>query len=251
LRMSLETEFLLLGWGLLGAIVVAALCARRERSRRQWPLRGLLDTLAVIFAACAFAASAWQGWVARDVEKRQLRAYMIVDPIGPKNFVANSAPSVGVRVTARGQTPAYNVSVVSSIAVLPYPASEGRRSQEEAQPKETTKTILGQGQWVDSTPTLSYAPNNSQLDVIKASKDYRVYTWGKVNYTDAFDQDWKNRFCYSLDASDASATTFEPCPTGNCADAQCDRNTTAQYMTSNPRQTISHSPSEPAQSPAP
>jgi hypothetical protein len=118
--MSLETEFLLLGWGLLATIVVPALCLPREPSRHTRRRgRGLLDILAVIIAACAFVVSLGQTLVARDSEERQLRAYMAVDPSGPKNFASNVAPSAGVRITVRGQTPAYNVTLTTSIATFP------------------------------------------------------------------------------------------------------------------------------------
>jgi hypothetical protein len=219
--MSLETEFLMLGWGLLGAFVVTALCSEREPGRHRRRGRNLLDVLAVTFAAFAFAASAWQGWVARDVEKRQLRAYIAVDPVGPKNFAPNVAPSAGVRITVRGQTPAYNVTLITSIATLPYPSNEDKRATETHSPLEITKTILAPEQWSENLPTLTYAPDPIQFGVIKASKQDRLYVWGEVHYTDAFDHPWQNRFCYSLNAADSNATTFEACPNGNCADVQC------------------------------
>lgn len=39
-----------------------------------------LEKFAVVFAALAFGASAWQGWIIRDQEKRQLRAYLAFHP---------------------------------------------------------------------------------------------------------------------------------------------------------------------------
>jgi hypothetical protein len=40
-----------------------------EKRKHSW-----LEKFAVFFAALAFMASSYQGWVARDTEKRQLRA---------------------------------------------------------------------------------------------------------------------------------------------------------------------------------
>jgi hypothetical protein len=44
--------------------------------------------------ACFAAGFAWyQGWVARDTEKRQVRAYAFPMPIGIQNFEKGKAPS--------------------------------------------------------------------------------------------------------------------------------------------------------------
>ncbi|HEX3915530.1 MAG TPA: hypothetical protein VHW71_18680 [Steroidobacteraceae bacterium] len=66
-----------------------------------------LEIFAVCFAALAFIASAWQGWVMRDQEKRQLRAYVMADRA---SITVDASNNVHVIVDFRnsGLTPAYD-----------------------------------------------------------------------------------------------------------------------------------------------
>ncbi len=73
----------------------------------------------------AAAFSWYQGWVARDTEKRQLRAYIgVIPPVD--NQVANAfIPPVKplIRLTPRnfGLTPAYNATHKTGMSVELYP----------------------------------------------------------------------------------------------------------------------------------
>jgi len=72
--------------------------------KRRW-----LEGFAVLFAALAFGAASYQGWVTRDSEKRQLRAYVGVIPGDIENFgVPGKEESIIIRKNY-GQTPAYDV----------------------------------------------------------------------------------------------------------------------------------------------
>lgn len=205
------------------AVVVAAEPREVEPFRPEKRKGVWLDLLAVGLSVCAFIASAGQGWVARDTEKRSLRAYASVDPAPVKDFAENVAPKAGVRVTIKGQTPAYDLTVVTNIAALPYPASqEARAAAAPSPPAEITTSMLAPGQTVDEIVALAYAPNPSQFALIKEAKKARLYVWGEVHYQDAFKMKWHNKFCFSYELTQPDSSSFEVCQTGSCADYQCD-----------------------------
>jgi hypothetical protein len=200
-------------------------CDRPNRPERHW-----LDNMAVLaaaFAAVAAAATAgvglWQVCIARDAEHRQLRAYMAVDPMPVLDFGENTAPIVGALITVKGQTPAYNITLITHIATLPYPLHGDIRSIPSPPVGEVTSSMLSPSQSAHNRVALAYSPDPSQFATIKASKTHRLFVWGEVHYKDAFKAMWHNRFCYSYDASARDGAEFEACPTGNCADDQCDK----------------------------
>src|ERR1700722_2684272 len=67
-------------------------------------------------------------WIARDTEKRQLRAYIFADPDARaesegtivQDVVAGQIPRANIPVRNVGQTPGYDVVIKALIIVLPY-----------------------------------------------------------------------------------------------------------------------------------
>jgi len=191
---------------------------RPNRAERHW-----LDNMAILAAAAAALAATFTAVVGlwRDAEQRQLRAYMSVEPLPMLSFGENTAPSSGALITVKGQTPAYNVKLITQIAALPYPLSGDIRSTPSPPVGEVTNSMLSPSQSAHGRVALTYSPDPSQFAIIKASKTYRLFVWGEVQYEDAFKAKWLNRFCYSYSTSALNGAEFEMCLTGNCADDQC------------------------------
>jgi hypothetical protein len=159
---------------------------------------------------------------ARESSERQLRAYMAIDPLPLKDFAKDIATQGGVKITSKGQTPAYDVTLITYIATLPYPPKEDIRLTASPVIKgDIISTILTPGQSTKSYVTLGYAPNESQFQIIKDGKTYRLYVWGEANYMDTFKKKRLSRFCYSYDGIAANGGDIDLCPRGNCADEQC------------------------------
>jgi hypothetical protein len=74
-----------------------------EKRRSTW-----LERLAVVFAALAACALGYQGWIARDAEHRELRAYIGIIPGGVENFGQPGQRAIFIRKNY-GATPAYDV----------------------------------------------------------------------------------------------------------------------------------------------
>jgi hypothetical protein len=93
-----------------------------------------LERFAVIFSALAFIAVCYQGWVSRDTEKRQLRAYIVapsglnadkatyirVDPPRP-----NEPINVWVDMVNEGQTPAFKLRQAIVVKIMQFPLPIG------------------------------------------------------------------------------------------------------------------------------
>jgi hypothetical protein len=96
-----------------------------------------------------------------------------------------------------GQTPAYNVQLVTSIATLPFPfIGDIEKQAPPAKEGEIVTSILFPTTHAGNSATLTYVPNSEQLEILKLAKTLRIYVWGHVNYKDAFDIPRHVLFCF-------------------------------------------------------
>jgi hypothetical protein len=216
----------------------------KGQERTYWKIQKIVSAVTLIFsliAAGGAAAGAYiafrafkeakrqadaaesQIMIASDTAKRQLRAYTLVAPTVVEDFVAGSAPKAGVKVTIFGQTPAYELELVTHIAALPFPLKEDIRKTPvpDFDVSTITRAILAPTQFASNAPRLTYAPNAEQFRILSAGETYRLFVWGEVNYRDTFKVQRVSRFCFSYPSQALGAKTSELCPTGNCADDQC------------------------------
>jgi hypothetical protein len=84
-----------------------------------------LEITAVVIAVLAFLAAAWQGYIANDTEKRQLRAYVGVHQNGLMGLENSDPIGVGFDFINHGQTPAQKFHFIGIIDLLPYPLPQG------------------------------------------------------------------------------------------------------------------------------
>jgi hypothetical protein len=186
-----------------------------------WTRRATMGVF--IYTALTFiiaGASIWQGWVARDTEKRQIRAYAFPTPIGINNFSVDSSPTGGVNVRTMGQTPAYKVRGQVGIKPMPYPLSNEtdlwisntKQIQNSTFISPTNTFILKVA--VDGTLT------RQQVDAINSGNALRLYVWGRVDYEDVFANSHWFTFCYSYDGRSITIDKDggEPCPRYNDSD---------------------------------
>lgn len=210
-----------------------------KRDRFDWAalsVNGLL-LLAAIFAA---GFSGWlaflthsaikhaakdaekQREVAIDTERRQLRAYTSMDWYPLEDFEESKIPRAGAKVTILGQTPAYDLSLITHIAALPYPLKGDVRNIPGPAVESVARTLLAPNQTASNKLGLTYAPNHDQFQIMNGA-GYRIFVWGEVTYRDAFKIDRRTRFCWSFPHAEAGkpAPPADLCETGNCADDQC------------------------------
>jgi hypothetical protein len=180
-------------------------------AKRHW-----LDNLAVIAAggaavaaAVAAGVGAWQAYVGRDTEKRQLRAYVSIAQHGIENFGQPNQVSRTIRKNY-GLTPAYDlvpaqaaIDVIRIGATLPYtfninpPPPQGGYTLFPT--AEAPFEIRGH--------TLS----QQQIALAKAGIEYQMAVWGIFYYRDAFDTSHYTRFCWLFRGEDMTESHAEAC----------------------------------------
>jgi hypothetical protein len=154
--------------------------------------------------------------VAKDTEKRQLRAYIgVVSPPDNQRINPFFLPIVPiVRLNARnfGQTPAYKVTYVARLDIRDHPLPKDTDYTVEAIEGFNPVTIfpgvfdMGEIKLVAKRPL-----NATEIASIQGGKTKRLYAWGTVNYRDVFDAPHYTEFCIGFFNLTITDIQFEPC----------------------------------------
>ncbi|MBV8140244.1 MAG: hypothetical protein JO121_32090, partial [Deltaproteobacteria bacterium] len=181
--------------------------AGTQKRKHTW-----LEIFAVFFAALAFLAAGYQGWVIRDNEKRQLRAYMFIDRV---DFIIR-APQIHavIHLKNSGQTPAYDLSAWVQMS------TQASNESFVMMPKTSetfpmSRAIIGPGTTVRPAGRVDIPANNPAVIPAVEHGEAKAYAWGEVQYRDAFDQPWCLEFrLENLRAEDGS-WGMQTTPEGN------------------------------------
>jgi hypothetical protein len=151
--------------------------------------------------------------LSRTTAERQLRAYIVA---GAKSVNINGpedAVSVSMQIVIKntGQTPAYDLTVVSKTELLKHPIKMPFNFTLISGP-DPSRAVLGAGETTESE-SKGEKPFNGDEMMIAAEPEAgaRIYTWGSVTYCDVFGHQHYTNFCSSLifDGSEAIAHTSE------------------------------------------
>lgn len=166
----------------------------------------------------AIGAAFHSNWIARDTAKRQLRAYLTVEPGG----VTDHAPDLcglPYNIVNRGQTPAYGLAIFGQLLVTRgdrpmdfKPGEDGLYGEAEA----STDITLGPGhnQWNNA-----YLPKSiceGHWDAIH-SKEEAIIHYGFVEYRDAFDVGRRSYFAFYHWGQELTDADTKRCRFGNSA----------------------------------
>jgi hypothetical protein len=221
-----------------------------EKAEKDWLdyAVGFFAFVASVGAIGAAVVASYQGWVARDTEKRQLRAYVFLESVhvtDTKDKITGDDPNRGLSATIIfknfGQTPAYNVWHLSSLKVADFPAPSTVFVRDPAKRPIPMDTLGPQGGTQSvvqpSEPdSASGAEGKQQL----GSQSRAIYVFGKIDYEDAFGVKRCTRYRFmvggnaGLRGSDAlrvdtgnmlrmDAVSMQRMETGNEADKDCEK----------------------------
>jgi hypothetical protein len=155
----------------------------------------LLDLVAIVIAVFAFSAAAWQGWVARDTEKRSLRAY-----VGTADIKITENPSqITLGVENHGQTPARHVKVFSSWHVVQkgqsLPKDFSFPDLDECPDSLKSETALYPKVPLPAVTETGNCPLVLGKMALAVSGHSTLYLYGHVDYEDVFDNPHTTTFC--------------------------------------------------------
>ena len=153
-------------------------------------------------AAAALVAAAF--WLAtrslvrgaNDTGRRQLRAYLSVNPKKSANFVTGGFVRFEFLERNHGQTPAFNINQIFEIAVLPNPLPAGFVFPSSTRRVDTNHTIFPADEAIGwfNAGTASTAAEVASV----AAYTHKIHIWGVTTYLDAFKNIRETKFSASV-----------------------------------------------------
>jgi hypothetical protein len=221
-----------------------------EKAEKDWfdYAVGFFAFVASVGAIAAALVASYQGWVARDTEKRQLRAYVFLESVHTTKIndeITSNDPNRGLSATIIfknfGQTPAYNVWHLSSLKVADFPApptvfvhdpEKHPIPMDTLGPQGGTQSVVQPSKPDSTSGTEGKQPLRAQTKAI--------YVFGKIDYEDAFGVKRCTRYRFMVGGNADSrgsdmlrvdtgnmlrmdAVNMQRMDTGNEADKDCEK----------------------------
>jgi hypothetical protein len=174
----------------------------------------LFAFFAIVVALIAASFTWYQGWVARDTEQRQLRAYVSVVPRMAFNFGTDQPLRIQLAMKNFGTTPAYHVEVCAGVEIRPFPVPNAINDC----PYDSAGWTMTLYPQVEQFPSNVRNPLSEQDLAVMRTGAFRLYVRGVVHYMDAFGTKRYAHFCHSFTEEGHKTTTFDFCQTHNDAD---------------------------------
>ncbi len=148
----------------------------------------------------------------KETAQRQLRAYVTMDasgfqdqkPADPVNGVPEQFFFWNVWIMNTGQTPAYDLSVESTLGIHPFPLPPNLPPTRDPMPNPS-KSVLGTGQKKVAGGPYARSLPPSEWDEIRRGTGKRIYIYGVVYYRDAFGVKHTTNFCQFAGWADGKA----------------------------------------------
>jgi len=157
-------------------------------------LIGLLLTL-VISAVSVIAASK-----AVRAANSQVRAYLSVEPTILRHLEAGEVPTIDLKITNSGASPAYRVRHVAMLDLLQHPLVNEQGPLIIPGDDLMPKVTLSPKSWFVSTVVKESALTKEEIAKLFRNEDYRLYVAGTVFYRDVFKKEHSTMFCFFLGA---------------------------------------------------
>jgi hypothetical protein len=122
---------------------------------------------------------------AEDTAKKQLRAYLAIEPSAINNFAPNFKTGVTLNFKNFGLTPAYEVRVEKYIAIQPYPFPDSEPFPNIAQ-SNGVATIYPNSSTISAYVEMGQPLTGKDISAILDGNKYRLYVAGLVRYKDIF-----------------------------------------------------------------
>jgi hypothetical protein len=158
-------------------------------------------------------------WIARDTAKRQLRAYVSVEPKGIYERDSDGNIIVPIAIKNAGQTPAYQVTVFSWFSLSDDPLSFDPSAPNRERPPnyDPTEITIGPGETHHVYTRMPFSPTKPEMLAI-ASKETAIIHYGVVTYVDAFKAGRNTEFAHYHRGEELSGAEAKRCRLGNHAD---------------------------------
>jgi hypothetical protein len=184
---------------------------REDRHKRHWIEWATLAiaVLAALGSAAAAAFNGYQGWISRDTEKREIRAYVYVK-LNSITFTPTAGGfgeiNYNISIANSGTTPAQNVSINYSARPFEYPLPDVMWSVPNFDLQNPVRMLFKD---VTANVNGRYPALPNWQNLGQNNSPYRFYLFGMITYLDVFSESHYTRFCFSFDATNNDAV--RPC----------------------------------------
>lgn len=178
---------------------------------------GLLGIGSLVGVLIALGLAFHSNWIARDTAKRQLRAYVYIEP-GGIEVPMNGLSRVPTNIINNGQTPAYDLELTGDFLIITGDPREFNPERDGRLGNDTAKTdaVLG-----PQTNRFSYAYLEAELcspfmERIREKKAAIIH-YGRLMYRDAFGEQRRTSFAFYHWGEELSDLESKRCRWGNDA----------------------------------
>jgi hypothetical protein len=142
--------------------------------------------------------------ITERASQRQLRAYVFFE--APVFITTDPGERMEIAVPMRnyGQTPAFHATGFCSFDIAPYPLPEDYVFGEKNAVGSREKNYLAPSQTKYLHACAETNTTDDDWATIRAARERRLYIYGCVDYTDAFNIKHTTRFCYCCDETSVS-----------------------------------------------
>lgn len=176
------------------------------------------SALSTVLVLAALYLAFRSNWIARDTAKRQLRAYIGVEPKGVYERDAHGFTVVPIYVHNFGGTPAYHVTIHSWFSLEDSPMDFAPELQNRQQPEscDPTEITLPPGDGEHVYISMPFSPTDEVMKAI-ARKQMAIIHYGFVVYADAFEEPRYTDFAHYHRGEELSDAEAKRCRLGNHA----------------------------------
>ena len=164
------------------------------------------------FTVALFAATYLLWKSGEKHSERELRAYVSVPGAGIGNFGASKRVQAKLHVRNCGQTPAYDLSLITTLGIRKLP----RHDFEPSQKIEglVSKGTVGPGDFVEVPQEMETALTPEICERIQR-REIAIFFFGKITYRDAFEKQRFTNFRYIAEPTDSDTLNLTPTEDGN------------------------------------
>lgn len=156
----------------------------------------------VIATAAATGVAAWytgqQSLTATDTEKRQLRAYISVQPKQLRNFGDSDPVEIFYEIQNSGQTPAFETRFFSTVTIFPYPIPQNSKFPDVLENTTMSKSVIFPKTTYHGVKSTENPLSHDQLEAVRSGQSQRLYFIGIARYADAFKVCHETKYCSSI-----------------------------------------------------
>ena len=144
----------------------------------------------------------WQVVISRNTARRQLRAYVVTRGKDINQRETDGRFVLRIDIQNTGQTPAYEMNVISRTCILDYPV-EAAFNFDLDLGKDPSAMTLGSQECVEHDSIAERVLSDVELAEVTSpttphSAGRRLYSYGTATYRDIFGQNRYTNFCFSL-----------------------------------------------------